>query len=287
MLYAYHQNMRVFGGGAAARNNAYSNAFTTLRATIGGGNGIAAAGFTELVNYPTALLALQQLGARMGCPSVMSVACGRTALANGPEYVGMAFSSAPQSVGRILIQASGRGINLIHEIAPMVPPPAQWCQSLNVQATLDYRGVVYAAVRLGRTTVAVGFLHNRYADGDTRALIAGLVPQFCAMMRQNPAVNGGPSYLGGDFNVAPLRRPGAGGPCSPYSRGLYPPLPAGMPPLPPGWTPGGTTAAGNLYDYWYLNDGAPAPMAPVASVFAWTLDLAMSDHCGTLLQVAP
>jgi len=286
MDYLLHQNMRVFGGGAPPRNNAYHNAFATLSNTLGPpANRIRVAGFTEIVNYATAGAAAVSLAAVMGLNTSYNVACGRTALAAGPEYISIASALPVLSVGRIFMNASGQGMALAHDISPAQPPTAAWCQTVPQQATPDYRGVVYLVTMLMGTPIAVGFLHNLYTFQDQRALVAGQIPHFVYLMASNPAIDfGGPVYLGGDFNLSPFNRNSRNyGAYTAYSAGL-----AGV--LPPGINPGGTTAAGNLYDYWYASI-APATVPPVGfltpapQVWGHTLfHPNMSDHCATLLR---
>ncbi|HSZ69481.1 MAG TPA: hypothetical protein VK756_03880 [Solirubrobacteraceae bacterium] len=289
MDYLFHQNMRVFGGDAAARNQAYEVAFAQLRPTLGAASNVPIGGFTEIVNNTTATATMQMLAGRMGLTTVYLIACGKTALAKGPEYVAVGASAATPilAAGRIAIDASHNKITLIHDPAPALPPPPGWCKTLPPGATLDYRGVVYLIANVGGTAIAVGFLHNMYTDPNTRTLIAEQIPHFGALMAAEPTMAGGPVYIGGDFNVLPIPR-------SLPAYGLYTPYAIGIPALPPPphpIKPGGTTAAGNLYDYWY-SDRAPAEpwppgfVSPVAGVYTPTLFYPdMSDHCGVVLRI--
>ncbi len=284
MDFLFHQNMRVFGGGTPLRNQAYGAAFTTMAAELGPANAIVVCGFTEIMNYATAGPVLAQLGAVIGLPGVVPVACGQTALANGPEFIAVASSAHVVSVGRIMIEANV-SLTLIHDIAPIPVTPA-WCTTVPANTAYDYRGVVYLVVTVGATNIAVGFMHNMYTFTEQRALIAQQIPRFGALMASNPAMaGGGPVYLGGDFNVPPLVRKST-------TYGKYTPYAAGIPaPAPPGVVAGGTTVNGNLYDYWYSNREPVGPwpfgyVPPVPGVYVPTLLGAdMSDHCGVHLRI--
>jgi len=292
MPFLFHQNMRTFGGANAARNGAYLNAFTAINQQIGLAGPLSVMGFTEIVNNGAALGALGPLANALspGAGGIL-VACGITALANGPEFVGIATANglAVLSVGRILLQAVQGGIQLISDVSPAVPPPALWAANLPPQATPDYRGVVYVVVAAGGTSVAVGYLHNLYTFQDQRALVMGQIPNMMQIMASNPAMGpGGHVYLGGDFNVAPQNR-------GTNRTGIAYQYSAAAPPntLYQGATPGGTTWAGNLYDYWYtdMNPAGPPPappfIIPVPAATGITMDHnLMSDHCAIVLQIA-
>jgi hypothetical protein len=203
-------------------------------------------------------------------------------------------------VGRIFLQVSGNGVKLIHDVAPAVPPPPGWSPWVPAEATRDYRGVVYVVVTSAASgPFAVGFLHNLYTFVDQRILVAGQIPAMLALMQTNPAmvnpavVGGvGHVYLGGDFNVGPMDRGTARtGQAFCYETG------AGVAAVPAGASAGGTTWNGSLYDYWYsdISAAAPVPLVPLGvappdpNVLTTTLDSGgtnlMSDHAATVLRV--
>lgn len=298
----FHQNMRRFGGGTAPRNNAYNGvagggagAFAGILAGLGAGVGpVAVAGFTEIMNDGATNAALTASCASLGMAGgagpgfIGNIACGQTALANGPEYIGIASSYPVLTIGRMLIQVH-QGVSLIHQRDTTAA-------GLNNQAmqgaTADYRGLVYAVVASPAGNIAVGFLHNLYTFVDQRSIVMGQVPNMMANM--GGAASGHPPiggivacYIGGDFNVGMI---------SPRHQaiGYYANAPAAT--YPAGSAGTGTTYSGNGYDYWYSDiDPAAAPPAglivPVPSADASTMDSGpgvaglMSDHAATMLQI--
>lgn len=310
MEYLFHQNMRLFGGGSFPRNFAYNIAFGAIAATIPMGSRIAVAGFTEVVNNGAAAATLGgggggfNLCGQLGTTLLGLVSCGRTALANGPEFVGIGVAPGVtiHEVGRILLNSYGRRITLIHQVAPLAtpfvlpvgvwaPPAAflSWAARLPPNASFDYRGLVYVVVTLNGVRVAVGFLHNLYTFEAQRVLVMNqLAPMAALLLFRSPAA---PLhvYLGGDFNVRPINR---GGPRT-VPLQCYA---AAAAVVPAGAIPGGTTWHGNLYDYWYSDvpNVGPAPpglVIPVPSVNPATLQMAgivkLSDHTAILLRMAP
>jgi hypothetical protein len=326
MSMIFHQNMFVFGGGAPARNAAYNQQFGAITAGLGAAAPIIVAGFTEVTNNGAAATAFGPGGvggglcAALGVNFLANIACGATALANGPEYIAIGVNAgyAIQRVGRIFLDATGRGVFLYHDISPANPPTAGWCNSVYYNATRDYRGLVYVIIQNAGINIAVGFLHNMYSFTDQRSLVMGKLPFMMGMMGAGiPARFGVPAipplvcatkYIGGDFNVpSRLRRSRTYGHCYPYEIGLMaaPPIPGGAafyvaPPPPPAFVPGGTLWRGNLYDYWFsrINPlGVPPAgfIIPVPSVYGDTMDSVtgvlggsnnMSDHCGIGLRIS-
>ncbi|HKP03609.1 MAG TPA: hypothetical protein VJU77_09655 [Chthoniobacterales bacterium] len=300
MAFLFHQNMRNFGGAAPARNASYTGAFGAIAVGLAGAGGICVGGMTEIVNNGTASVTLSgpapNLFNWLGLQPAVLAACGITALARGPEFIGIGIAGvALASVGRIFLQASGQAINLIHDIARPGPPSPEWSEAVPPSATPDYRGVVYVVVTSAATgPFGVGFLHNLYTFVEQRILVAGQIPAILALMRANPAMAGGRGhvFLGGDFNVAPIiRGTPRTGIATCYAVGAAPAA------TPPGAMAGGTTWNGNLYDYWYsdLSPAAPVPIAPggvalpIPGVATNTLDSGaaglMSDHAATVLQI--
>jgi hypothetical protein len=329
MAILFHQNMRNFGGGAAARNAAYNQQFAAITGGLGAAGPIAVAGFTEVTNDGAAATAFGPGGvggglcAALGVVHLANIACGITALANGPEYVAIGVNAgyAIQRVGRIFVNAEGyrNRISLFHDISPALAPTLHWRDSVYYDATNDYRGVVYVIVQVAvGVNIAVGFLHNTYTLDEQAALVMTSLPHMMALMGEGiparlgnppiPAIACAEKYIGGDFNVGVRSPRGTAriGFCYAYSNWLMmaPPIPGGAaayvpPPPPPAFVPGGTLWRGNLYDYWYSsNDPNVAPAAPlvvpVPSVDGGTLDSVtgvlagshnMSDHCAIGLQI--
>lgn len=303
MAVLFHQNMRIFGGGAPARNAAYNGpgpgpggAFAAIAAAVAGVGPVAVAGFTEITNNGASVAALTASCASLGLAWGGNVVCGRTALAHGPEYIGIGIhpTYALVTVGHILLQANGGGggITLIHRRAAGfgggLPLPAA--------ATRDFRGVVYVVVTVpgGGPNIAVGFLHNLYTFEAQRVLVAGQIPQMLAMMGAAAsglgAVAVGARYIGGDFNVAMISPRGT------VRQGRAWGYSAGLAAVPVGAVAGGTTWSGSLYDYWHsdINPAGPAPaglIVPVPAAHNNTLNAGpgiagtMSDHGGVSLRI--
>lgn len=297
MAYLFHQNMRVYGGGNGPkmRNQAYNNpggGFATVAAGLGVGMApVAVAGFTEITNNRASRAALMASCAQLGAAFVGNVACGITALARGPEYIGLGRNAAYPlvGVGRILFQIGG-GVTLLHQRAATTA--ALNNLGLPPTSSADYRGLVYAIVTTPAGNIAVGFLHNLYTFQANRVVVAAQIGSM--LSRMGAAANGQPAallvarYMGGDFNVGLISPRGIGNGYS-ANAPFYPAGAAGM----------GTTYSGSLYDYWYSDIGAVAPaglIVPVAAASSVTMDAGpgagaaglaqrMSDHTATLLQI--
>jgi hypothetical protein len=308
MASIFHQNMRRYGGGSVPRNAAY-------RGPVGGGGGafaaisaglpgpaapIAVVGYTEITNNGASVGALADCsvsltGGGLG-GNVGLVGIGRTALAHGWEYIGIAVRGGwgLVAVGRMLIGVAG-GIVLLHQRAANFALPG--AGGLGFSA--DYRGLAYVVVTVPgiappNNRVAVGFLHNLYTFQAQRTLVAGQIGNMAVQM--GAAIPGGPAavpgiiarYIGGDFNVAMITPRGLA-----HGRQLG----LTMAQTPAGAVAGGTTWSGSLYDYWYSSiDPVAAPpvglVQPVPRVHPNTLNHGpgvvpagtMSDHAGVSLR---
>lgn len=303
--------MRVFGGGPGPkdRNGAYNDpaapgpagAFTLLGGAGAGGynfmplapappNRAAVVGFTEITNNGASVGALTTSCQRLGTTFIGNVACGITALARGPEYIGLGHHAAYLlvGVGRILFEIGG-GVRLLHQRAPT----AAALNALGLPATssADYRGLVYALVTRPAPVggvIAVGFLHNLFTFQTQRMLVAGKIGAMMNLMGQaangQAAVVPAARYMGGDFNVVPT-----------FPRGGFDGYSALAPNYPAGARTTGTTYRGSLYDYWY-SDAPVGGGVPAAAASSLTLDAGygaaaygllqrMSDHTATLLRI--
>lgn len=278
----FHQNMASFGGANAFRNAAFHKSFLGIRAGLPAGHLIDVAGFTEIANNATAPGILADLAASlMGLPATVppplyTVACGRGTLSTGREYVSIAVrpSWVTCSVGRILLDVSGKRVTLLHDISPTVPPEPGWANTLPARTTPDYRGLVYTIITNGLVKVAVGYLHNRYLNASIRERIRLQTVRMLRMMEQHPLA---PAicYIGGDFNLPPgLVGTNTTGRAFAYALGP-------------------TTMGGNTYDYWYCRVNPfqptglpPGFIVPVPSLSAATVGLTLSDHAACLLRVS-
>lgn len=306
MTIIFHQNMLTFGGAAAARNVAYGAAFT---AGFPAGP-VDVAGFTEIVNNGATHATLTALCVNLGITFIGNFSCGITALASGPEYIGIGVRTA---VGGAVVRAVGRfgfnkqngGLTLIHEIQPY-PVPLNWgVDPISEYCLPDFRGAVYVIISLGGFLSAIGFLHNRYKDpldplwgaagppdNAHRTLIADKIPDMMLDMNNSlddfshtlglPRLPNGGVYLGGDFNVPPrVWQSPRKAMWQPHSEVLMArPATFQRPPPPPPVNPanfnnGGTTAAANLYDYWYVFSppppAAPPLPPPAPAITAWVV----------------
>lgn len=301
----FHQNMRTFGGAAGQRNVAYNAAFTAIAAGFAA-NPITVAGFTEVVNNGAAAAAFGVGGlcAALGVNHFANIACGTTALANGPEYVAIGVLPGTQIVGygRVFLDTAKQRVDLIDDfVAAAGPPAAAWQNAVHPRATADFRGPVYVVVDPGGGAphVGVAFLHNLFTLEANRQLVAQQVPNVLALILKHCG-GGGVAVIGGDLNVDVITKRGTDRTACAYASAIgLVAMPAAPPPRPPAakFVAGGTTWAGSLYDYWYstLNPAAPAlpagVAAPVATVCDSTLDSGagvgnqMSDHCASVLAM--
>lgn len=278
-----HLNLRTFGGKNLVRNAFYDQAFQKLAGKLAATPAVG--GFTEVDNDQSAVTALAALTPRLGLKWFGAIACGQTALASTPEFVGLALGPAfkPYAAGRILFAVEGQAVKAFPEIHTDL---SDWTTSMPVGSTLDFRGVVFVAGGLNGRPCAVGFIHNRYTDETIRALVMGQVPAFLDAIRELAKLGpDDPVYLGGDFNLPPSRRgTERTGIAYDYAVGLSPAD------APPGVRPNGTTKFGNLYDYWYtkIAPSGPAPAGftvPAPGVFATPMADDGSDHALVTLTV--
>lgn len=278
----FHQNMAGFGGTNALRNAAFHKSFVGIRTGLPVGHAIDVAGFTELENNTTAPGLLAPLAAHlMGLPTaspppLYTVACGRGALSTEWEYISIAVRPpwVPCSVGRILLNASGKRVTLLHDISPSVPPEPDWANHLPARATPNHRGLVYVVITQGPAKVAVGYLHNRYFNTAIRERARQQTGRMLRVLEQHPLA---PDicYIGGDFNLPP-RKVGTTTTGSAFAYGVGP-----------------TTMGGNTYDYWYCRVNPflpvglpPGFIVPMPSLRAATVGLTQSDHAACLLRVS-
>jgi hypothetical protein len=258
MTILLHQNMQKYSGAAGKgdeRTDSFFSAFNVVRQSVPTdtifSDGPAVVGLTEITsrqNGPGLIRVLSGLNVTL----VRNIACGFPALAARDEYVAIGVDER-----RFTVERSGR---LFEEAA-------------------DYRQVVYVVVTQKRPkkSFVVGFLHNMYKEKDNMAMTAQRIPGFLDELKKKAP--GCDAYLGGDFNVGPLRRE------------QYEPLSA----VPREYKhrierTGGTTWFGRFYDYWYWAAHADARV-PEPRAFSDTLDggpdhhQKMSDHCAITLRI--
>jgi hypothetical protein len=314
----FHQNMRVFGGGQGNRNAAYLTAFGAISLHLNVNfRSVLVAGFTELTNNTTAVQALNVgLAGALGLGQVQAVNTRRTAVGGTSDYTGIAVAAGVNILawGRIVPVASGQGVALTPDVwDPQTTAFANWASTLPPTATLDYQSLAYVVADVGATIgvnipVAVAFLHNIFAINDNKALVLQNLGAAASLIAQTPAMGGnGAVFTCGDFNTPPVRRgTDRTGIAYPFSQASIAP-PAATPPWSPDailtpaqvvlhYQAGGTTAAGNLYDYSFRSVvGNPPPLMepPQPAIDVVTLDTSpnlggtslMSDHAASLLNI--
>lgn len=290
MPFLFHQNMRTFGGGTAPVNAAFHTQFNAINANVVGAFGapIALAGFTEVRNAGAAVNAFGGAGATglppgtnlctaLGVNYLTTVNCGSSALGY-EEYVVLAANAPVHSVGRVSVS----GLNpseLIHERFGALATVLS--TGMHADASGDYRSVVYMVADLGLPgaprRVAAAFFHNVYVQEINRTFVMQRLPAIVKQILNDPALAGSQEvYVGGDFNVLPQNRR----PLPYYAMGTVAPA------FWPGTTLGGTTIAGNLYDYWYANP--VGGVVPTPGAFQFTMGGPannLSDHAGIGLLI--
>ncbi|MBS1868568.1 MAG: hypothetical protein JSS99_02795 [Actinobacteria bacterium] len=301
-----HQNMRRFGGAAPARKQAFRGDFVPKLAwpAVWGSSPplgaygfqavkaaaaperIVVAGFTELTTEASGVVAGGLADDLTGPGTTFVFHCGGSALGRC-EWLAIKVAAGikVQALGRVSVAPESD-----RDPAEAYTRPGDWMRAL--PDGIDYRCIPFVVVDLpgAAERSAVGFLHNVYNDEVARAAAMRRLADAASKIRANRACASQHVYVGGDFNVAPaLRRGRYGIVLHPYSRGVAAPLrfPAA------GWA-GGTTASGNLYDYWMADVDPPDPAArpprpgPQAFADSATLDGPrglMSDHAASLLLV--
>jgi hypothetical protein len=271
------------------------------------------AGFTELTNNITAVNALNGgLCGALGVGRAQAVCTRVTAVGGTFDYTGIAVAAAGVNIrswGRIIPSVSGAGVTLIHDMWNPTTNFANWAATLPAGATLDYQGLVYVVADIGGGIVfAVAFLHNIYGINDARGLILQRLPDAAGLIAADQAMpqGAGVVYICGDFNAGPLFRSNRAGVIAlPFSQGTV-----GPGPPPPPWSrhailtpgqlgrnfrPGGTTAAGSLYDYSFCSVIGNVPQwhqNPAPAIDVVTLDNGgqgpngpLSDHAASLLLI--
>jgi hypothetical protein len=311
----FHQNMRVYGGAAGGRNTAYSQAFAAISAHLNPVlPSVLIAGFTELTNNRSAVAGLNNgLCAALGVGQAQAVCTRQTALQTQPmDFTAIAVAQGVNilSWGRVVLSASGGGVNPVSDVwNPQVINFATWAANVPGNQALDYQSLVYVVADIGGPIVAVAFLHNIYQINDNVGLALQKLPDAADLIAQNPQMPrdaagqpAGVIYVCGDFNALPLLRQNhAGIIAQPFSQPSL--LPGTAPPewspnailtqtqTQQGYKPGGTTAAGNLYDYSFSSVIGNPPLRQLEpAIDVVTLDTPrgnnlMSDHTAALLNI--
>jgi len=269
----FHQNMRVYGGGSAARNAVFTNAFTAINAVTGANYWVA--GFTEITN-PNAPLRAQLSGLAQvldgGLTGFVVIEAGTSALGLR-EYIGLAWDPTyvtVQHVGQVLWNSFNRRWVAFDRVPPA--PNATVRMPAGQGLGADTRGLAYIGALVGGAPYLFGFMHNVFTLGDRSNAFGNL-----STIADNARIAAGGAYtaaeviLGGDFNVQPpaqnRRRP-RGLPL--YARAAL----VGGVPVP--------TTNTNPYDFWMVSDHLlPANRAQVYPQSRVPLG---SDHAAVALR---
>ncbi len=272
----FHQNLRVFGGGRAARNAAFQAALAEVQAAAG--VGYLAAGFTETMNdgdpCQGALRGLaNSLDEGLGRLSVIAV--GTTAVGVQTEFVGIAWNPDTidiEVVGQVLLVDREWQVFLSNQPGEAVPATVGPPPGIPLR-TADSRGLAFAAGMVGGLPCLIGFMHNMLNLGDKTGAydnIPAMATRACQAI--GGAYTNAHIIVGGDFNLPP-RNPGTA-----RTRGQFYCVAA---------TDGNgayvRTTVANAYDYWLVNfDGLTS--ANVGAHFATRGDGGRSDHAGISLN---
>lgn len=212
MARIFHQNMRVFGGGAPGRNNAYTAAFTNIQRVTG--QDYIVAGFTEVTNPNVRLRSkLRDLATTLdeGLNQLVVIAVGTTVF-GGPEYVGITWD--PQyvdvrSAGAFLWNSTTKSWELRDTAAEAIEDDRILLPT-DLSLGADRRGPAYiAAIAFGMHFV-FAFMHNMYSQGEKSGAFSAL-PDMVRNLRahlgrmRDKGFAQAEVIIGGDFNLAPRR----------------------------------------------------------------------------------
>ena len=279
MALIFHQNMRVYGGGAPGRNAAYNVALAAINLATGANYW--AAGFTEITNNAASVLALLARAAVLdpGLTRIVVIEVGTTALGTR-EFLGIAWDP-----GSINVQHGGSVIkNSItmdwdaHNVANGALGTAG-NRTIGLGGgplAADTRGLAYIAglqIATGNAFL-FGFLHNMYALGNKTEMY-----QRLGTIADNAREAAGGAYagaeviIGGDFNLEPHEER-----ANKRHRG---PLTLSTCIALDGFGNYINTTAVNPYDYWRVSNGALTDAE--AAVHLQTRVPLASDHAAIVL----
>lgn len=252
MALLFHQNMRVFGGGSAARNAAFNGGFTAINAITG--PMYVVAGFTEITNNITSVIQLPPLAAAIdpGLTNLIVIEVGVSALGLR-EHIGIAWDPAyvnVQHAGQVL-KNGVTGQWDAHNTPTGGGLPATINRPGGVNLVADSRGPAYIAGTYNGNHYIFMFFHNMYGTGDRSSAYTNLP----AMVRSVRNTIGGAyaaaeAFIGGDYNInprSPVRKRARDGTIT------YEPLVACAQQVMGVYT---NTTNSNPYDFWLCSDHA-------------------------------
>ncbi|HTN17520.1 MAG TPA: endonuclease/exonuclease/phosphatase family protein [Chitinophagaceae bacterium] len=281
----FHQNMRTFGGGNEFRVDVanYVLGFAAASRNFE----IKIAGLTEITNNGVVNGVMPDLHSvllRSQNPQIFNICCGISAVGGRSEYtsIGVHETMTIMAIGRVYKSMLSRRIEIDSiDMDADVEEIEKWCDKLPEHASADHRYIVYTIVRADNgENVAFAFMHNIYTNGAIRVYEHLMIPGYLHKIKEEEdcvAV-----FIGGDFNARPplnFRNRAARKPYRTYQKGMDVDPAQWAPRV---FSPGGTTRAGSLYDYWYSdsdNNDYCAHVHPEA------IEYGLSDHCGISLKI--
>jgi hypothetical protein len=277
MASIFHQNMRVFGGGAAGRNAAFNGAFALINAACP--TDVIAAGFTEITNWNAPLRGrLLTLSGVLdpGLTRVTVAAVGTSALGT-QEYIGMTWDPnyfTVQYAGQVLYNNLQRA--WVAHVVP-APIPLQIPALGGPFTAADQRGPAFLAGTYNGDELIVMFMHNMYGLGDRGRGFDGMPSAASAIQSTigNP-YDDAFVIAGGDYNLDP-RFAGRKRSSDGTLRGMD--FRAAM--------AGGNfvkTTVKNPYDFWLASDITNIPTA-WATVRTESRIALASDHAAIRLKI--
>jgi endonuclease/exonuclease/phosphatase family metal-dependent hydrolase len=289
----FHQNMRVFGGAAAARNAVFLTRLGAIRAAVP--QPIIVAGFTEVMNSgPRLCVVMPVFGTalNLAITSTAMVEIGVTAVGGQRECIAIAWSPAALTVdhiGQVLWNSTTRTWVCHNQTMTMADHGAAAGIPTTLRKELpdldgigaDSRGLAYIAAHepMGDAYI-IAFMHNMFTLGNRSGAFGSLPKMWQAArvaLALDPLYNlaaGTPRMIvGGDFNVWP-RDSSVRGLARGYGRAARSGGPASA------WV---RTTSRNPYDFWVVSD-VNIVDAHVA-VHTQTRVPSGSDHAGITLAV--
>ena len=281
--YLFHQNMHVFDGSDAKKNEGFGNAMRIISGQLNK-DLVVAAGFTEIMSDESA--AMREI-ASMACylnPKLTYPYLFATGVRVFPkeatEYIAISLDK------QFRVEARGR-VMLIKE---KKDEPYWKCVSdddvrvgvMSKDFASDSRGLAYVCGQFGDQKMIVGFTNDISGGGGNAA--CPLMDKIMKMIwDKHPYYSECHTIFGGSFRSTP----------SPMSDPVYtiyacaPPAAADTIELDkaapsPNTTPLSTTKLAFFYDFWVADEEITNDYA---SVYGETWNKELSDHCGIALRL--
>lgn len=292
MAYLFHQNMRVYGGGSPERNGLFDLAFNDIRAATG--HDFDVAGFTEIVNWGTALGALQARSHLLtpGLTEVVLIHVGTPAVSGKPEFIGIAWNPERlnvQFIGQTAYDSMSRRY-LTWPYRIPAPVPANFrvigLPSNEPYLRADSRGLAYLAAIVDGRPYIIAFMHNVFTIGNLSDEFTGIRRAAACIFDTVGRQPDGDAYahasvlIGGDFNVLPHDLGRNAGDGTLFVRAARDANNALI-----------NTTVTNPIDFWLVSNPEEIPDNPPPNNFAYvyrqTIFFEASDHAGIGLRYLP